>query len=101
MSKSNTPLIVVFTDDVTIIDLDAMVEAGHVFLTWETYKDIREKPEVHLFLGRPFYNWQGPIEKKHLLLMTKAEREAMAAATRAEKAAKKAEKKSKQTTLAL
>ena len=101
MSKSNTPLVVVFTNDVTITDRQTLEEAGHVFLSWDTYKDIRVKPEVHLFLGRPFYNWQGPIEKKHLLLMTKAEREAMAAAKRAEKAAKKAEKKQKQMTLGL
>ena len=101
MAKSSTPLTIVYTHDVIISNKEILEESGYTLIKWEIYLDIREKPEVHLFLGSPFYHWQGPIDKKIINIMTKAERAAIQAAKRAEKAAKKAEKKSKQTTLAL
>ena len=101
MSKSSTPLTIVYTPDVTIVDKTDLEAKGHVMLPWDLYLDIRERPSVHLFLGAPFYNWKGEITLKQINIMTKAEREAITAAKREAKVLAKAEKAGKQITLSL
>ena len=99
MTQSQTPLTIVYTKDVFILDKQELEEKGHVLLDWELFMDIRVKPHVDCFIGKHCMNHEGELDIKTINLWTKFRRAQIKAEKKQAKEEVKEAKKSKQITM--